>query len=266
MSDRGKHGNLGCMAVGLLAMVLAAVLIWSLRPVGGTAEDGSGLSANPYANTNFVYRNGFLTSSLGQCRVGIDVSTHQGKIDWQKVADAGVEFAFIRIGYRGYSEGGIRTDDRAAENIRQAQAAGLSVGVYFYSQAIDRAEALEEARFCIDFLEDYDIQLPVAFDWEYVSQSARTGSVGRTTLTECAKVFCEAIEDAGYQALIYFNPNIANTKLNLQELTDYGWWLSWYTEQLNYPYRVDFWQYTENGNVPGITGDVDIDLWFLYDD
>lgn len=222
------------------------------------------LATNPYSAEDFSCdEKGFMTCETADTRVGIDVSDHQEQIDWQQVAGAGIEFAFVRIGYRGYSEGGVYADGYAARNIENAQAAGLDVGVYFYSQALTPEEAAEEAEFCLEFLEDYSIQLPVVYDWEYVSAEARTGLMEAETLTACAISFCETVRAAGYEAMIYANPDIARNLLELYRLQDYPFWLALYSDTMDYPYRMDYWQYTCTGTVPGVTGDVDINLQFV---
>ena len=223
------------------------------------------LIENPYGPEDFIRDQSFVTCTAGPTRVGIDVSAHQGPIDWEAVRSGGIDFAFIRIGYRGYSVGIIKPDDRARENLAAAKAAGLQVGVYFYAQAIDPAEALEEAQWCLDFLGDEALDLPVVYDWEWVSAEARTGSMDKATLTECVNTFCEAIGQGGYEAMIYFNNHVSRDLLDLKTLQTYPFWLAQYKYQLDYPWLVDVWQYTEKGTVPGIEGDVDIDLMFLYE-
>jgi GH25 family lysozyme M1 (1,4-beta-N-acetylmuramidase) len=195
----------------------------------------------------------------------VDVSEYQQDVDWDQVKAAGFDFAFIRIGYRGYSVGQIKPDDLAREHLASAKAAGLDVGVYFYAQAISPEEAAEEARWCLDFLGGEILDLPVVYDWEWVDRQARTGSMDRETLTECAKTFCQIIERSGHQAMIYFNTHVARDLLDLEELAEYPFWLAQYKDQMDFPHRIDLWQYTETGSVPGIQGDVDIDLMFIYE-
>lgn len=222
------------------------------------------LPTNPYSAEDFSYdENGYMTCSSADTRLGIDVSDYQRQIDWQQVADAGIEFAFIRLGYRGYSQGGLNTDEYASYNIENAQANGLDVGVYFFSQAVTPREAAEEAEYCLEILKNYEIQLPVVFDWEYVSAEARTGQMDAQTLTECALAFCETIRGAGHDAMIYANPDIARNFLDMPRLQQYPFWLALYSETMDYPYALDFWQYTATGSVPGIEGNVDINLQFM---
>lgn len=249
----------------LILVVIIGILIGNAGSRNDPADNPSQptLPPNPYHAEDFEYQGNYLTCTCANTRLGVDVSEHQLQIDWNQVADAGMEFAFVRIGYRGYTEGGLYLDEHAAENFIGARDAGLKVGAYFYSQATSTAEAVEEAAFCISFLKDHNIDLPVVFDWEYVSSDARTGDMDAQTLTDCAKAFCEAIEKAGYKAMIYFNPHIASNYLDLFQLQDYPFWLSLYDDTMDYPHKVEFWQYTATGKVPGIPGDTDINLWFI---
>ena len=256
----------GCFRLLILAVALASacIIFLALRsPIFGGFT--TRLAENPYSPQDFATLNGYVTCLAGPTRLGIDVSEHQGTIDWEAVRDSGVEFAFIRIGYRGYSVGNIYPDDRARENLAGAKAAGLQVGVYFYAQAISVEEAAEEAAWCLDFLSGEALDLPLVYDWEYVSPSARTGGMDRQTLTQCAQTFCEAVEAAGYQPMLYFNTHVSQDLLDLKSLQQYPFWLAQYRDQMDYPYQVDFWQYTETGTIPGIKGSVDIDLMFIYE-
>lgn len=219
------------------------------------------LEPNPYGPEDFQYDGDYLTCIAGDSRLGIDVSSHQKIVDWTQVAEAGVEFAMIRLGYRGYSSGIMKVDEYARDNLAGAGDAGLDLGVYFFSQAITPEEAKQEANFVLAVLEETELQLPVVFDWEYVSADARTGNMDPVTLTNCAQIFCQVIEDAGYDAMIYFNQHLAQEMLDLEQLQAYPFWLAMYTDQMDYPHRVQMWQYTEEGSVPGIVGNVDINLW-----
>ena len=197
---------------------------------------------------------------------GIDVSTHQKEIDWQAVAADGAEFAIIRLGYRGYTVGTINLDARFIQNIEGALAAGLKVGVYFFSQAITVEEALEEARFVLETLEPYrdQISFPVVYDWENIGVShARTYKLPTEILNACALAFCGAIEDAGYQPMIYFYPNLGKKFYDLDVIDQYPFWYCYYDEiypNLERPFRI--WQYTSTGSIDGIEGNVDWNICF----
>ena len=265
------------LAVAAAALATAVFLIVPKEPSGQThepgqtepavsstlpAETGSPIPGNPYSAEDFAYEGDYLACMAGPAVLGVDVSAHQGEVDWEQVASSGMEFAMVRIGYRGYTSGGLYADEYADANLRGAKAAGLKVGAYFYSQAITPTEAAREAAYCISLLEDYDIEMPVVFDWEYAGEDARTANMDELTLMACAETFCDALADAGYQPMIYFNPTLAESLLDLEGLTKYPWWLAMYSDHMTYPYAVEMWQYTANGNVPGISGDADINLWF----
>ena len=195
---------------------------------------------------------------------GIDVSEHQFGIDWNKVAADGIDFAIIRVGYRGTTAGGLYMDDYFERNIKGALAAGLKVGVYFYSQAINTLEAQEEAEFVLDAIRDYNVELPICFDWEIVGgEEARTYAVTRPDLRDCALVFCQTIEDAGYTPMVYFTQYLGYRKYNLRSLTEYGFWFADYTAEPCFAYHFDMWQYSEGGEVNGIDGIVDMNILFI---
>lgn len=223
---------------------------------------------NPYGINDFQYddRN-FLTCLEGDYMVGIDVSRYQYDIDWQSVADFGVEFAMIRVGFRGYESGALALDPYAQANLEGAAEAGLRVGVYFFSQAITPEEAEEEARYILDYIGDYEITMPVVFDWEipYVEEP-RTQDLDPRTLTDCALAFCRVVEEAGYTPMVYFNTLQARHDIYISELTDYPFWLALYTPRMRFPYKVEMWQYTDSGTIPGIEGPVDLDIWMEFDE
>jgi len=221
---------------------------------------------NPYDAGDFVYENGFLTCTAAETLVGIDVSVHQGAIDWQQVAAAGVDFVMIRAAYRGYKYGQVNMDPNALANIQGAKDAGLLVGVYIYSQSVNVTEAVEEAQFLLQMLEGIELDLPITFDWERYSDEARTANVSGRTVTDCAIAFCEAIRSGGRKPMVYFNSTQALEQLSLVELTQYGFWLAQYDTETVFPYRVDLWQYTNRGSVPGIGGNVDLNIGFFSRD
>ncbi len=219
--------------------------------------------ANPYGVNDFQYDNkNFLTCLSGEYMTGIDVSRYQFDIDWAQVAGAGVEFAMIRVGYRGYETGALAEDPNAKANLQGALDAGIRVGVYFFSQAISPEEAEEEARFLLEYIKDYDVTMPVVFDWELPGvENPRTLEVDARTLTDCALAFCRVIEEAGYQPMVYFNSHQARDDIYIAELTDYPFWLALYTPRMRFPYKVQMWQYTDSGTIPGIEASVDLNIW-----
>lgn len=228
-----------------------------------TVELPTGLEPNPFQPTDFGYdENGYVTCLTAESIPGIDVSSHQGQIDWQAAKESGIQFAIIRLGYRGYNSGTIHADETARKNLVGAKAAGLKIGAYFFSQAITTQEAEEEARFALQMLDGLALDLPLVYDWEYVSESARTGQMDPQTLTDCIHAFCGEVEKAGYQSMVYFNQDLDNTLLDLEQVDQYPFWLAMYSNRLTFPYKVCFWQYSDEGSVPGIEGNVDLDLYF----
>ena len=218
---------------------------------------------NPYGRLDFQYEGRYLGCIKAGTMPGVDVSYYQGDIDWAQVKASGIEFAIIRIGYRGYGkEGKLVEDKMAVKNLKGALEAGLKVGVYIFSQATCVEEAVEEADFLLERIEGYDITMPVVYDWEYVSEEARTAHVDPRTLTDCYLAFCEKIEEAGYTPMAYFNSYQSRKMMYLTELEDYPFWLALYSDRMTYPYRIEMWQYTDSGRVPGIQGNVDINLMF----
>ena len=201
-------------------------------------------------------------------KIGVDVSVYQGEIDWQQVADSGVEFAMIRCGYRGYTEGNIKKDACFEANLQGALEAGLDVGVYFFSQAITPQEAEEEAEFVLDAIKGRQVTYPVVFDWEVITDSgeARTRGLEDQTLTDCARAFCDRVAQAGYEPVIYFNQDMGYLNYRLEQLSEYSFWLAEYNALPSFYYHFDLWQYTPDGTVPGIEGKVDLNLDFRSTD
>ena len=216
---------------------------------------------------DFTMENGFMTCSAMPSRLGIDVSTFQGDIDWQKVKEAGITFAIIRVGGRGYGEAGtLYADKRAQDNYKGAKEAGLEVGAYFFSQAVNETEAVEEADYVLEQVKDWQITMPIVFDWEYISEEARTAYVEPQMLTDCMNAFSARIRQAGYQPMIYVNMDQAADSFYIEEVEDTALWLAMYNGWKENPYKVAMWQYTNTGSVPGISGNVDINLQLMYDE
>lgn len=197
---------------------------------------------------------------------GVDVSHHQGDIDWNKVKADGYDFAIVRIAYRGYgiTTGDLYSDREYYNNIIEAQKAGLDVGVYVFSQAINEEEALEEAELVIDSLEGLELQLPVVFDPELIrDDTARTDDVTGEQFTKNTIAFCERIKEAGYVPMIYSNMYWEAFLFDLEQLSEYAIWYADYEKIPQTPYDFTFWQYSESGTVDGIQGVTDLNVWFI---
>ena len=175
--------------------------------------------------------------------------------------NAGVDFVFIRAGFRGWGTAGdLRTDAYFKQNIEGATAAGLDCGVYFFSQAINTQEAVEEANYVLNLVKGYRLTYPIAFDTEYVSDpEARTNLANLTAQdrTDIAKAFCDTIRANGYYPMIYASKSWLVDEMYPAQLTGYDIWLAQYANEYTYPYDFRVWQYTDKGRVNGIKGNVD---------
>lgn len=220
-----------------------------------------------YDNEGFVHEGDRLTyeDAAYASRIGIDISKYQGEIDWEKVKADGITFVFIRIGCRGYgTAGNLMEDPMFADNLRGAQEQGIDVGVYFFAQAINEAEAREEAEFVIGLLNGAELQLPVVYDPETIkNDTARTDDVSGEQFTANTIAFCETIAEAGYQPMIYSNMVWEAFQFDLRKLTQYPIWYADYEMLPQTPYWFTFWQYSEEGHVDGITGTVDMNIQLL---
>lgn len=199
--------------------------------------------------------------------VGIDVSEYQGEIDWQKVKDAGIGFVMLRVGYRGYGtgegQGKINADSQFESYLAGAAAVGLPIGVYFYSQAVDEAEAVEEAEYVLEMTAGYELAWPVAFDMEEVSEGeARTKDLSAAQITDIALAFCGRVAEAGHTPMVYGNVSWMLSKMELHRLNDIDKWFAQYRSLPYYPYSFSIWQYSPAGRVDGIEGDVDLNIAF----
>ncbi|HCE61376.1 MAG TPA: hypothetical protein DEQ85_00170 [Clostridiales bacterium] len=285
-NSRSRIGRTRLILI-LLCIVLAAAMLWcavsliskvgtySSRTVGDDkpaeevpvepADLEPTVAENSYDPAGFYEEGGFkrYKSADTIASVGVDVSSHQQDIDWELVAANGVEFAMIRVGYRGYTEGEIQPDDYFTQNIEGALAAGLDVGVYFFSQALDEKEAIDEANFVLEKIKDYPLSYPVIFDWEDIQADARTDGMDSVQLTKNAIAFCGAVEKAGYRAGVYFNQRFGYEEFDLESLQDYVFWLAEYNETPSFSYHFQLWQYCNDGRVDGIQTDVDLNLAFL---
>lgn len=196
--------------------------------------------------------------------VGVDVSKVQDYIDFVKVKKAGIRFVMLRAGARGYGTGQLIADEYFSENLKRATDAGLDVGVYFYSQAVSKEEAVEEADFVLQQLGEYTISYPIAFDMELVTNdTARTDTLSRSERTEIAKAFLDAIEAAGYKSILYGNKEWLIKEVDMSKLTAYDVWLSQQTDIPDYPYQFTMWQYSTQGTIDGIAGLVSLNISFV---
>jgi GH25 family lysozyme M1 (1,4-beta-N-acetylmuramidase) len=195
---------------------------------------------------------------------GIDVSTYQGDIEWDKVAASGVKFVFIRLGYRGYESGLLVRDDRFEQNIQGALNNNIAVGVYFVTQAVSVEEAVEEAQFVIENIRPYNVTWPIVLDIEdAASATARTADLTQQQRTDHAIAFCETIKENGYTPMLYCNIRWFIEKLDISRITEYDKWFAQYFHKPFFPYAFQIWQYSSTGEIEGIKGNVDYDISFI---
>lgn len=224
---------------------------------GMLMSSGTGLTGDSYIHN----------SRFDGCTVrnGIDVSYYQGNIDWNAVKNSGIEFAFVRVGYRGYGASGtLMQDAKAKENLRDAYNAGLKVGAYIFSQAITEEEAREEAEFALNQIAGYHIDMPVVIDYEYVSGGIGrlyNANLSREQATRIVNAFCEYVRGAGYTPMLYANKSMLEYSLNAGSIP-YKVWLANYTAETSYQGAYEYWQYSSDGNVAGINGRVDSNFWY----
>ncbi len=221
------------------------------KAVNGAEEEADGSE-----NTQMQFAN-------GSAKLGIDVSKWNKEIDWEAVKEEGVEFAIIRCGYRGASSGALVIDPMYEENIRGAIDAGIPVGVYFFTQALDEVEAVEEASMVIRLIEEYDVDYPVFLDSESTGGSGRADGLDARERTAAHKAFLETISAAGYETGVYASRNWLNDRLNMTELSEYRTWLAEYADVPAYDGYYHMWQYTSKGRVNGIETNVDLNLCYM---
>ena len=196
--------------------------------------------------------------------VGVDISKVQDYVDFVKVKKSGINFVMLRAGARGYGTGQLIVDDYFNDNLKRATDAGLEVGVYFFSQAITKEEAVEEANMVLENLGEYRISYPIAFDMEFIeNDQARIDSLSKADKTAIAKAFLDTIAAAGYKTMLYGNKEWLIKEIDMSKLTAYDVWLSQLTDVPDYPYQFTMWQYSTQGSVDGIAGAVNMNISFI---
>ena len=225
-------------------------------------------SAERISSNGYVHASRFSNSVVVD---GIDVSYAQGdNIDWDSIKKAGVDFVFIRAGYRATSSGTLHKDDNFEENIKGAEKAGLMVGAYFYSQATTSKEARDEAAYLVRLVSPYDIDLPLVMDYEtYGSGRLATvlskGNLTQNMVTQISLAFCHTVEQKGYESMVYGNYDFLMHRQNPKTLGENtSVWLAHYTYSTPYYYNYTFWQCSASAKVSGISGSVDKDFWYFY--
>lgn len=245
------------------------VPMWHADIGYGAIPAHEGVAVSTYKEENFrtdskglkyYYEDGVLASYTG-----IDISSYNGYIDFDAVKNFGIDFVIVRLGGRGYgSEGVIYEDDMALYNLKEAKKSGLMVGAYFFSQAITVEEAKEEAEYCLSLLDGFYLDYPLVFDWETIdsAENPRTENISPETLTECARAFCDTVNEAGYIPCLYTDSKKAYMKFDLSKLKGVDIWYAFYNDEPDMYYNYMMWQYSCTGEVDGIEGDVDLNICF----
>lgn len=203
----------------------------------------------------------YIDDEVASC-MGVDLSEYQGEVDFHKLKEQGFDFVILRIGGRYYSEEGkMYVDTNYHQYYKRAKEAGLHVGGYFFSQAKNAQDGIEEAQFVLDSIKGMDFDYPVAFDWEHIDgDTARTDNVSSTDLTDAAIAFCDTIEEAGFESIIYSNTHLVYYEYELERLKDYDFWIADYEDKPSMYYNFTMWQYNIEGQVEGIDGNVDLNI------
>lgn len=236
-----------------------SLLIKTEADIDAQAEDTAVEEAREDADKTEIKK---LQQLTGRTRQGIDVSKWQGNIDWDKVKGAGIEFAIIRAGYRGSVTGSLVEDPYFVTNMKGASASGVPVGVYFFTQAVNEVEAVEEASAVLQLVKEYKLEYPIFIDTEGAGGNGRADGLDMETRTLVCEAFCRTIENAGYEAGVYGSRNWYNNRLYADKLDKYFIWLAEYRSIPLYQGYYQMWQYTSKGKVNGIEGNVDLDIYY----
>lgn len=258
----------------IMSLLLAGTML--VTPITASAFTGGSifmeetLKKGKYVYKTYTHQDRFANMKIQH---GIDVSYHNGNLDWSVIKSAGVDFAILRAAYRGYGdEGTLVKDSKFAEYIRGAQSYGIPVGAYIYSQAITTKEAVQEANYILNIVKNYSLDLPIVFDYEFSpSSEGRTnlawaeGELNKTKMTDIALAFCNTIKSAGYDVMVYANKTFLNKNIDHEVIEDAGYeiWLAHYTKSTDYTGDYRIWQYTSTGRIPGIADKV-FDCNFMY--
>lgn len=293
-----RQFSLICAAVALAVVVITLLIVFlageedsrhnpapsSSSPAGPVIPEGMRLFDDLYEGEvvipdfdipdNKLKMDGFTTGAEGYLEyegavLGVDVSEFQGEVDWYAVKAAGIEFAILRAGYRGMTQGLLKEDQYFQENLSGAANAGLKLGVYFFSQAVTAEEARAEAEFVVECLDGADLSYPIIFDWEdpvpseeLPANTLRAYGATGETVSQCALAFCQAVKKAGYTPCVYFNKHQSYYFYDLELVKDYDFWYAEYNPRPACCYGFRMWQYSDAGSVPGIETTVDMNLCF----
>lgn len=224
------------------------------------------IERNDYNYANLKYQKpvmNYFEEGKIVSKCGADISANQGDVDFAKLKKAGCDFVMIKIGARGYSSGNIVFDEKYKDNLKAAKKAGLDIGVYFCSQAVNKSEAREEADELLDAIADYDVKYPVAFVMETVEDDmARIEALNMEDRTSVAKAFLDRVYDEGYTAMLYGDKEWLLTMIDMERLGDYDVWYAQDSKEPDYPYEFGMWQYDSSASINGVSGKVAMSMSF----
>lgn len=270
-AQRKAKRGIGPVLLVLLVVAMVVAAIFAVRscsqePESPVEPDPASTYVSPYDWNNLVRENGrwsYVVNGQVKSRLGIDVSENQHEIDWDQVADDGIDFAMIRVGYRGTTQGDLYLDAYYWDNLDGARSAGIDCGLYFFSQAISAEEAIEEADFVLTYLNGTPLEYPIAFDSEEVAVgigTARTAGLSRDEMTAIAEAFCKRIEEAGYTAMVYGNSRDLSRYRRAEMEQRLLWWAEYGSPVPLARIDIAMWQYSNEGSVAGISTNVDMNM------
>lgn len=254
----------------ILSIVLAAVLVVVVLVAGisscGRAKRQSDIPIENDSqfldDSKWITQNGFkiYDDPDYECVTGIDVSEWVNGVDWQQVKDSGIDFAILRVGYRGYETARFVFDNSLHTFLYGCNEVGLPVGVYFVSQAINEEEAVEEAEKILENIQGYEVTMPIYIDLEGAGETARTKDLTAEEYTQIVNAFCRRIEKEGYRAGVYSNENWIRSHLNWDDLSEWDLWFAKYTKVPSTDHAFNMWQYTESAKIPGVEKECDLNV------
>lgn len=253
------------MTILLTAVLVVVILVAGISSCGKARHKSDipiDIDSESSEDAKWITENGFkiYNDPDYESVTGIDVSEWVGEVNWQQVKDAGIQFAILRVGYRGYETAWFVFDNSLHIFLYGCNEVELPVGVYFVSQAINEEEAVEEAEMILENIYGYEVTMPIYIDLEGAGETARTKDLTREEYTRIINAFCRRIEQEGFRAGVYSNENFIKNHLNWDDLTEWDLWLAKYTKAPSTDHTFNMWQYTESASIPGIEKNCDLNV------
>ena len=261
-------GHPALMLIVTFAILIAAVCIIVVSCNARRSAEhvaGSGLLLNDAYWKELEYGFKYYDKNGYRSQFGIDISEWVQDVDFRELKKAGVDFVILRVGYRGYETGSFVLDSRLKEYLKNASRAGLKMGAYFVSQAVNEEEAIEEAQLVLEQVMGYSMEMPLYIDMEAVTEAARTDSLTVNARTKIVQAFCDEIERSGCRAGVYANEAWFTEKMDYEKLKKYDIWLAKYTDTLSTDLSINVWQYSSQGQLPGAELFVDLNTRVTLD-